>query len=270
MHHIVQANLFNEFGFKTLIDALDANGCPYTVVKVVPFAHTLEPEVEFGPDDKVFVWGSLTLDGIAKERGWNPGCLQNENFDMRILKDRFGAFFLNSDATFCTFAEMSFDKPMFCRPVHDTKTFSGTVLTPEELQGWKEAVIEVSNTGYSSLRPETPVMFASPKPIDFEARFFVVDGKVITGSVYRSFGQLLYQRIENDGLFRPMLEWIQRHHGIDTRCLFTPYPIAPGYAIDVAQVGGEYKVIEVNTLNSSGFYDCDMNAVVRALEALYS
>ena len=229
----------------------------YTVVKVIPFAHTLEPEVEFGADERVFVWGSLTLDGIAKERGWIPGCLQNENFDMRVLKEKYGRNFLNEDAEFCTFGELQFTEPMFVRPVHDTKTFTGTVIQPEELIEWKEQVLNLSNTGYSSLRPETPVMFAKPKKVDFEARFFIVDKQVITGSSYRSFGNVVYNRLEGNGLFLAEMDFARQ---------MAWHEIADGYALDIALVDGKPKVIEVNCINSAGFYSCDMNAVVRALE----
>ena len=83
------------------------------------------------------VWGSLTLDGIAKERGWKPGSFQNENFDMRILHKIYGDKFLNSDAVFCAFAEMNFDAPMFCRPVHDKKH--------QVMSGFPTLIIECCN-----------------------------------------------------------------------------------------------------------------------------
>lgn len=273
MHHVVQANLFNEFGFKTLLDALHENGCPYTVVKVIPFAHTLEPEVEFSPDEAVMVWGSLTLGGIAHERGWVPGCFQNENFDMRVLAKRFGKHFLNADATFCTFEEMDFKEPMFCRPVHDTKTFTGAVVHPEELTEWKRRVIELSNTGYSSLTPDTPVMYASLKDVDFEARFFIVDGTIVTGSSYRTLGrQIMYHRVDsNNPLFHPMLEFVKDMLAVDCQESDTydstyAEPIDVAYVMDIGLVDGEYKVVEVNCINSAGFYACDMRAVIRALE----
>ena len=275
MHHVIQVNLFNEFGFKQLLDALNENGCPYTVVKVIPFAHTLEPEVEFSPDEKVMVWGSLTLDGIAKERGWKPGVFHNEKFDMRYFHKRFGAHFLNFDAKFCTFGELDFKTPMFCRPVHDTKTFSGAVISPEELTEWKARVLDLSNTGYCSLTPDTPVMYAEPKEIDLEGRFFIVDNVVVSGSSYRTFGkQVMYQTIDsNNPVFNPMLQFVKDmlyvdfSSGYDSAIGYAE-PIDKAFVLDVAKVGDQFKVIEINTLNSSGFYATNMKAVVRALENL--
>jgi hypothetical protein len=203
---------------------------------------------------------------------------QNENFDMRVLAKRFGPHFLNHDAVFCTFEEMTFDTPMFCRPVHDTKTFSGTLLWPGEMAEWRDRIVHLSNTGYSSLTADTPVMYATPKEIEFEARFFVVDGIVVSGSSYRSFGEVMYQRIGAgvNPLFDPMLDFVKMvikvdftEHGDSTNCVKAE-PIHKAFVIDVAQVGGEYKVIEVNAINSAGFYDTDMAAVVRALEGMYA
>jgi hypothetical protein len=40
------------------------------------------------------------------------------------------------------------------------------------------------------------------------------------------------------------------------------------FVLDVAEVEGEQKVIEINCINSAGFYDTNVNAVVAALENL--
>jgi hypothetical protein len=286
VHHVVQENLSNEVGYKQLLDALEASNCQYTIVKVlaharrgdvidhnfgneIVFAH----ELDFPADEKVMVWGGLTLDGIAQERGWKPGCFQNEHFDMRYLNKRFGGYMLNDDAVFCTFAEMEFDAPMFCRPVHDTKTFSGTVIHPEELAEWKSRVIHLSNTGYSMLTADTPVMYATPKTIELEARLFIVDGTIVSGSSYRSLGrQVLYQRIDgNNPLFHPLLNFARAMLYIDFAEDYGENwgkPIAEAFVMDVCQIGNEHRIVEVNCLNSAGFYATDMGAVVRALEAM--
>jgi len=42
-----------------------------------------------------------------------------------------------------------------------------------------------------------------------------------------------------------------------------------GFVLDIADTPEGFKVIEVNCLNASGFYACDMAKVVFALEELY-
>lgn len=205
MHHVVQENLFNEFGFRDLLVALEDNECQYTVVKVVPFAHELEPDIN--PEGAVMVWGATTLGHIAVEKGWKPGRFQNEKFDMRYLTKRFGPYMLNDDAQFCTFGELEYEGLKFVRPVHDSKSFSGTVLDGAELAEWKQRVLNVSD-GYTTLTMDTPVMYAESKKIDLEARFFIVDGTIVTGSSYRTLGrQIMYQRVDSNN---PVMDTVGR------------------------------------------------------------
>lgn len=270
MYHVVQDDLFNEYGFKSLLNALEGNNCQYTVVKVIPFAHELIPDIN--PQGDVMVWGATTLGHIAVERGWKPGRFQNEKFDMRYLSKRFGPYMLNADAKFCTFDELQYEGLKFIRPVHDSKSFSGTVMDGAELAAWKQKVLDVSD-GYATLRPETPVMYAEPKNIDLEARFFIVDGSVVSGSSYRSLGrQILYQRIDgNNPLFSPMVDFVRDMLAVDftkADSYDSTYaePVAKAYVMDIGLIGNDYKVVEINTINSAGFYATDMSAVVRAIE----
>lgn len=285
MYHVVQDNLFNEYGFRDLIVALEENRCRYIVVKVLPYArrgdiidHNFNEDVYFAheleldPKARVMVWGSTTLGNIAVEKGWKPGRFQNEKFDMRYLTKRFGAYMLNNDAKFCTFGELEYNGLRFVRPVHDSKSFSGIVLDGSEVAEWKRGVSNASD-GYTTLTMDTPVMHAEPKNIKLEARFFIVDGTVVTGSSYRALGgQIMYQRVDsNNPMFYPMVEFVRSMLTVDCTksdtCNSTPIdPIDKAYVMDIGLIEDQYKVIEINTLNSAGFYASDMKAVVRALE----
>lgn len=290
MHHVVQEQMFNEFGFQTLIRALKDNGCEYTVAKVVPHARvgdivesnnpgeTYAHELEFNPETRVMVWGSLTLDGIARDKDWKPGHFGGENFDYRVQLKKWGKHMLNWDAQFCKFEELNITEPTFIRPVHDTKTFTGMVVHPDEFTAWRDKILSVSNTGYSMLSPDTEVLYAAPKQVDFEARLFIVDGVVVSGSSYRNFGQVFYKRIDSQNvLFYPAMEFAKNMHEMwywdfatDVLLPFITFdkrPLADAYVMDVARLeDGQHKVIEVNSMNSSGFYETDMAEVVRALE----
>jgi hypothetical protein len=257
MHHVIQKNMWNEFGYAAMLRTLEEANVPHSVVNVVPFAHTLEPDIDLEGD--VMVWGATTLGHIAAAKGWKPGRIQNENFDMRVLHDKYGQFMLNDDAEFCAFGDVKFEGSRFIRPVHDSKSFSGTVVTAEEFDEWKTRVLDVTD-GFTTLKMDTPVMIAKPKEIGIEARFFVVDGKVVTGSSYRTFNrQILYQRIDmNNPLFSDTLRFAQE----------MVYRFQPdrAFVMDIGGLGDELRVVEINCINNSGFYACDMGAVVRALE----
>ena len=85
----------------------------------------------------------------------------------------------------------------------------------------------------------------------------------------------MYQRVDsNNPMFHPMVEFVKDMLVVDCTDESDTYdstyaePIEVAYVMDIGLVDGEYKVVEINTLNSAGFYASDMGAVVRALEAL--
>lgn len=255
MHHIVQHQLSTEREFDRLLDALKSAQVTYSIVKVVPFAHEIMPDIN--PDGEVMVWGAHTICKVAKKKGWNPGAFINDNFDMRILSEQYKENMLNSDAIFCTFEKIpEFEGRRFIRPVHDTKCFTGDVIHSEEMNRWKESVLSAESY---VLDADTPVMLASVKELSCEARFFIVDGIVVTGSTYRMFGNQVRNRIDSGNpigtqllhFAKQMINWW--------------YPDR-AFVIDIALTEAGPKVIEINCLNASGLYDCDIFAIVNALE----
>jgi len=258
MHHVVQNGLFSEFGFKNLMNALEKQEIPYTVVEVVPSSHEIIPNIT--ADGPIMVWGAITLGRIAAERGWKPGRFMNHNFDMRVWLEKYQSHMLNGDAIFSELGSISeFKGRRFIRPVHDSKLFSGTAMSWAEIEEWRKKILNVSD-GYVSLDLTTPVMVSSVKDISLEARFFVVDGQVISGSTYRTLRQILYREVHEYPMAHPLLDFAQRMAD-----LWEP---DKAFVIDVAEVDGEPKIIELNCINSSGFYATNVNAVVMAIENL--
>ena len=257
MHHIVQDNLFSEFGFRKLLRALEELELPHTVVGVSS-SREIVPDVR--PEGPVMVWGSITLGRIAAERGWRPGRFYSEHFDMRMLHEKYGDHMLNADVSYCEFGSIpEFQERRFIRPVHDTKAFSGKVVSWPETKEWKEKVLAAPNDS-ARLKRNTLVMLSSVKTIGLEARFFVVDGRVVSGSTYRTLGQTVYQDVRNYPMAKPLLYFAQQ--------MVDSWQPDRAFVIDVAEAEGEQKIVEINCINSAGFYDIDMRAVVMALEDL--
>jgi hypothetical protein len=82
-------------------------------------------------------------------------------------------------------------------------------------------------------------------------------GKIITGSQYRVGSRVFSTECHE----RDVIEYAQRM--VD---LWSP---DVGFVMDVALTPEGFKVIEINCLNASGFYACDMGKVVNALEETY-
>jgi hypothetical protein len=258
MFWVIQENISNEEAYNSFVQALNDLALPYTVVKVVPFSRELIPDVN--PTNPVVAWGSVSMENIAYDKGWNPGTFFNDNFDQRIWTSVYGDDMLNADVEFHEFCKIpAFEGTRFIRPVEDKKVFAGMVVHGEEIADWKVAILRYSD-GYTTLRPETMVGVSGVKEIAMEWRFFVVNGKVITGSRYRQWGLSDYRRLEET-----IGPWEFAQKMVDK------WQPAKAFVLDVASPARtpyEYKVIEINCINAAGFYCADMRAVIEAVEQM--
>jgi ATP-grasp domain-containing protein len=263
MHHLIQADSYAENGFLSIVDAVKALNLQYTIFKLRPFESVItaiENELP-GTGNPVMLWGTTTIERAAKHYGWTPGVFKNSNFDMRVLGEKYGSMMLNSACKFYRLGDVpDFEGTIFIRPVHDTKSFTGQLIDDFEFQKWKESLTELKQE-FTTLDLDTVVMVAGIKLIRNEARFFVVNGKVISGSTYRVNGQLIKKRIgTHNPLYLPLQEFAQQ--------VVDKWNPCKAFVIDIGEIEEGFRVIEINCLNSSGFYDTDMTAVVRAIEHL--
>lgn len=256
MYWIIQENLYKEEAFLDLIKALDDFECQYKIVKVVPFSHDLIPEPNI--EGHIVVMGATTMIGIAQERKWKPGAFYNKNFDHQIWLKNLGTELLNYEAEVCTFKDINPKyNPFFIRPSEDRKVFSGQVIDKANFDIWRRSTEQVAYSGYTTLTPDTLVVVSPLKAIHAEWRFFVVDEKIVTGSLYKRGDRVIsLPLIHNEDAI------IYAQKMVD---LWQP---DRAFVIDVASTDDGYKVIEYNCLNSSGFYRSDVSKIVMAIEEM--
>ncbi|MBD1863731.1 MULTISPECIES: ATP-grasp domain-containing protein [Trichocoleus] len=252
MFWVIQENLKNEIGFERLLQAINLRSLPFEIIKIIPFSHDFvsEPHIT---EDAVIVSGSTALSKIAMERGWKPGAFLNDNFDFSVWKEAYKGLLLNEDGTIEEFGKLDPKEPIFVRPCSDHKTFAGFIIEPDKLQAWQEQIFGISD-GYATLTPETLVLSATPKLIYEEYRFFVIDGQVITGSLYKAGDHLRYSQ-DCDEEARAFAESAAQVWQPDR-----------AFVIDIATTPNGPKIIEINCLTSSGFYEADVDCLVGALE----
>lgn len=258
MHWIVQENLYREDGFQALMAALERFSIPHDVVKVVPFSEDAPPHEQMVPNVEpqglVMVCGSITLAKLAARRGWTPGSFHNANHDYRVWQQHYGDLLLNAEARVCRYADVErVWETFFIRPVEDTKSFNGQVMDWEGFEEWRRKVIDLREV-YTSLDGDTIVSYGPTKTILREARFFVVDGRVVTQSTYRVGSRVVYDSHVDEA----MIEFAQR-------CVDRWAP-ARAFVIDVALTDEGYRIVEINCLNSAGFYAADVQKLVMAIE----
>jgi hypothetical protein len=258
-HWILQNNLYSEEGFESLTDALERFGFPYSIHKCVPFVGTLEPEAN-PPEGPVVVMGSYTLARHAKERGWLPGAWL-DNLDFKIQLKAWGERMLNADGTVTTiknFAAMLLQhKPFFVRPVHDTKAFTGQVFDFGSWTEFRDGIYRVQLDN-PSITINTEIMVCEKKEIHSETRTWIVDGKVVTASGYKVGTLKRYTSPEQ--VDARITDFAQ-----DCATTWSPNR---AYVLDVAETPDGLKIVEINNLNSAGFYKADMQRLVQALNEL--
>lgn len=266
MHWIVNTCLKREGGYYALVEQLERQGHPYTLVRKPPFADYLvamEDDFDDGHqkpimldhiEEAVFVTGTTSMKAVSEAHGWTPGYIdapsQAECFAM------WGDHMLNIDARFGTIAEIAAPtgRDFFIRPDKDSKAFSGTIMREQEFEGWRRDLMSIDT--WTTVSPSTEVMIAPLKKIWAEYRCIMVEGRYVTGSRYKTGQTVGYSEDVGDRIRdfanRRVAEWCPRI----AMCL------------DIADTPDGLKIIETNAISSAGFYAIDMGRFVGAISAL--
>lgn len=243
MKWLIQPTKVEEEKIKELINILEKAGIDYDLVypfenKVVKQDKTL---YHYDNDEKYFVCGSYSLTrNVYKERKEAVFSLDKYKFDDFITI--FGSEnFVNHDAKIVNYNKIIWeDDVYFIRPVNDDKSFNGGVYSKNDVINCHEDVI-----------------IATVKKINKEHRFFIVDGKIATASLYKVNGSISTSDVIDEGAKIFVENMIKKFD-------------FPGFVIDVATIGNEYKIVELNCLNASGFYEINLYKLIDSVERYYS
>jgi len=258
MYWVIQENTFNEAGMNELIEILERADIPHSIHKVVPFVGDIIPDVN--PDDNVIVMGSYALRHIAKRYAWVPGSFDLGDLTYQDHIAKWGEHMLNYGSIFCSFKESAAlvkPEPFFCRPVIDSKNFAGAIFYNDEFSEWWEQVVILEEDDGSNLRGSTEIMISPIKNILREYRNWVVDGKVITSSLYKIGNRVQYSSDVDDDIIQfaqdRVNEWQPKR----------------AFVIDIALLeNGEKKIVETNTFNAAGLYAANIGKLVDAIEQM--
>jgi hypothetical protein len=269
MHWILEDNI-TDFGYQWLIKVLERYEIKYTLVKVVPYEDILiDPKFdtfERQPNENdnivienntpIFPFGTMGLSRIAGERNWKSGALTNDEFTFEKWSSGFGLEnLLNSESkimAFCDVLEFQ-DSMFFARPCMDNKSFSGQVITRTQFLEWQKTILDI-NDPLSKLNKDTMITIAPFKNIMTEARMFIFEGKVVTGSYYKFGCEVRYEEVKNGD---PVIDY--------TNDIVKDYQPAKAFVIDIALTDDGYKIIEINGINSVGLYNADVDKFVQAV-----
>ena len=255
---VIQHNLMNEEQLRQVKAAVEKY--PHRFVGVIPFSHDITSDMELSGVEYI-PYGSTLLMTLAHKRGWTGLSFDPSVFSMKQAYAHRRDMLNNGRVMSVREAESVLREmigDVFVRPDLDLKHFSGQVIDSVECADWfKDAMSLPLESGSYAMDPHMEVIVSEPLNIQAEWRYFIVGGKVVSGSMYRYKGQLLKKR----ELDAAVLEEAQQ--------AADGWLPAPNVVMDLALVDDTVKVIEFNCINSSGFYDNDIPAVFDALWNYY-
>jgi hypothetical protein len=252
---LIQKNIWNEYGYDRFIQSMHDNDVDFEEVHVIPFTDTFDKEIDFKPTQ---IFGSGRFVNICRDRGFNTykSFKPFEEFYVSIN-------WVNGQGRDITWERLlklkgtRFIRPIFVKP-YTEKFFTGMVLNDEsDLDKIQIATSFIADENKELVRISPAITIYN------EVRLFIVGGEIITGSLYKTNGQNKQSRIDNNHPAWQQCKMILHLEGF----------IDAAFVIDMGQVelrGGRdsWRIVELNNINSSGLYECDTDAIVRAFKYL--
>ncbi|MGH1335395.1 MAG: ATP-grasp domain-containing protein [Aureispira sp.] len=141
----------------------------------------------------------------------------------------------------------------FIKPYKEAKIFTGKVFTKLK---WEDFVARIlADPPTPLLHKDALVQASTPQRIYKEARLWIVGDQVVDAVYYKFHGDVTYEaQVAPEGMAfaKKMLEI---------------FSVAPAFVLDICLTTEGWKIVEVNCINSAGFYPTsNVKSVVRALE----
>lgn len=257
---IIQDNLIAENDRNQMQEACEKLGLPHIEVIVVPYSKDL-PEFPIDDEHENMYFGSTTFMYNLYEQLKPIGLFYNhETFSMENYLNQWGEHMLSNGAKIMKVSEFLEDDrttpgtTIFVRPDGDGKEFDGTVANEYEIMDMLERTIKYEG----SLNEDSKILVGPAYNIRREWRNYVVNGKVVTSSMYRKNFKLNKSGTE---IPEDMIKFVE-----ERLKEYTPYDVI---AIDIAEVKDDsvykYYIIECGCMNSVGLYHADIFKFVKSI-----
>ncbi|UTU09725.1 hypothetical protein CcrBL47_gp441 [Caulobacter phage BL47] len=253
---LLQTHAFNALDMGRMLVHAANRGWTVHTLQVIPFIHQpigTVPRIN-GP---VAIYG-LGAAKASRFYGWGPGVWDDyDAFSYKTFLPVIPDLMLNSDALVVKLSEVSdvvhnTDGPFFLKPAGENKEFPAGLTTRDKFEAWMEKLTEIDYLIEDDAKNDIDVVVALPKDIVKEWRVTVVDGAIVSSTLYVPKAR------------RELPEAVEAV----VREAISRYEPAPVYVIDVAQtVEGDHLIVEYNSWNSAGFYDGDIEAMMDAITA---
>jgi hypothetical protein len=254
-------------GWGRLGEELKKQGMDYEIINSNEYPIKMNID-RFCGKKNVFIQSSFQF---AEElRGkFNPGViLTPDNYKCTKYYKYFGDYLFNNEYIIMTvketenkidFLERIIGEKetgrIFIRPDSGLKPFSAMVFINRDPYFRDDWSYVKNNIGEDEL-----LIISSPKTLFSEWRFVVIDGKVVTGSLYKLDYNVEFEvaTVEKN---KELFEFAQKMADI--------YQPDIAFTLDLAiDDARDIKLLEINSFSCAGLYGCDMEKIINSISTM--
>jgi hypothetical protein len=279
---LVEADVFQDNTDK-LIEILKQKEIDHHVLKYIPFDDDLPKRCLdiYGPEECVVFYGSLNFGHKLRKLPWVPGVYLNEKaFECTSYYPYLKEILLHHhDYWMMPYGELAehktrifknFGDKVFIRPNSGMKQFTGMICHEDNFYDC------VKLAGFYDVEPELLVLISKVYSLEKEWRFVIVDGKPVSGSLYRDWSSP--EKISPGTVTRDYV--LMNSHSVwegfegqeGSNALMLAYEAAKRYnpdkcwVIDIARTEFcTYSVLEIGCFSGAGLYGNDLEKVIDAV-----
>lgn len=257
MYFLLQANVYLDPDHYKIFDALEELNIDYEVINIPSAAE----KIDFKTDRKdVFVYGSVTIARLAKQnKDWFPGSFYGGNHLYEVYSKYYGENLLNCNISVHTISgqlNWKKDEIKFIKPYNEAKIFTGKVFTEAD---WKDFVFEALESQNNRINEGSLIQVSEAKRTIKEARLWIVGGQIIDGGYYKFNDDAPFEeKVSEDGLSF-------------ANEMIRLFNLEEAFVMDICLTNEGWKIVEINCINSSGFYpNTNVKSVIKALNIYFS
>jgi hypothetical protein len=287
MKFLIQRGFYSsERNYRMLDEILSKYNIDFETISIAPYIGEIyyhEEDIDgntvfnrkydFDNESNVIIFGSVKLAQVAATLNTKlyPCSFFNDNHDYMVYSKYYKENMLNHDSTIINLSdELPNNTPslFFARPTKDSKLWTGSVFMEHSYYELRDTLLKNNETilenGQTFKRiahiEEQQIQISPIKEIVSETRCFIIKGGVVTMSEYRRGNQTIYRNVDNDLELKSKVQ-----------SLVDIYQPSEGFVMDVCELeDGSLKIVEINCLNCSGFYDIDMSKLIQGLVVNFS
>ena len=197
---------------------------------------------------------------VRNDARWRPGVFANlPSYFCSHYFAHLGRYLLNSDYAMLPFSELRRQKELlldtfgkrgqiFVRPDSPLKIFTGQTMSDSTYDR------DLEFMAFYDFPCESLVVVSSPKSIEFESRFVVVEGVVVAGSKNKVGEEICLSETDPDS-------W-----KLANEIAKTGFQPDAAWIVDICRTtDGGYFLLEIGAFSFANLYGCDKRAVVDAV-----